>query len=77
MPPPSRRSGYSWQCLQETIRRESRAHGIMSEEDEAYDNKSICKMEGSEVKSDVLPTQGVCYWTRSRGPIPLKAAMNT
>ncbi|KAK1947009.1 putative WRKY transcription factor 19 [Phytophthora citrophthora] len=69
MTPPTR-SGYSWQRLQETIRRESRVHGIMSEEDEAYDDKSVCKVESSEVKNDVLPTQDVYYWTRSRGPTP-------
>lgn len=68
--PPSSRSGYSWQRLQETIRRESRVHGIMSEEDEAFHNKSICKVETRGLKNDVLPTQGVYYWTRSRGPIP-------
>ncbi|KAG4047483.1 hypothetical protein PC123_g17163 [Phytophthora cactorum] len=65
----STRSGYSWQRLQETIRRESRVHGITNEDDEsAYEDKRACKVE--DTNSSVPTTDGGIYWTRSRGPIP-------
>ncbi|KAG7386020.1 hypothetical protein PHYPSEUDO_000875 [Phytophthora pseudosyringae] len=68
----SSRAGYSWQRLQETIRRESRAQGITNEEDEsAYDDKAPCKVESSEGQVSNVPTSSSgLYWTRSRGPIP-------
>lgn len=68
----SARAGYSWQRLQETIRRESRVHGITNDEDEsAYEDKIICKVDDSAMLNDEVPmTVGGSYWTRSQGPIP-------
>uniref|UniRef100_M4B3M8 WRKY19-like zinc finger domain-containing protein n=1 Tax=Hyaloperonospora arabidopsidis (strain Emoy2) TaxID=559515 RepID=M4B3M8_HYAAE len=67
----STRAGYSWQRLQETIRRESRVHGITKDDDEAaYEDKSTCKAGDHERQMDgVLETGSRFYWTRSRGSI--------
>ncbi|KAE9324712.1 hypothetical protein PR003_g16669 [Phytophthora rubi] len=67
----SSRPGYSWQRLQETIRRESRVHGLTNDEDEsAYEDKPTFKSENHEEQNDAVPMAGGgFYWTRSRGPI--------
>ncbi|ETL78978.1 hypothetical protein L917_20299 [Phytophthora nicotianae] len=68
-PTSSTRSGYSWQRLQETIRRESRVHGITNgDDDAAFEDKIACKVEDNEMHDSV--TNDGFYWTRSRGPIP-------
>ncbi|KAJ8523821.1 hypothetical protein ON010_g17296 [Phytophthora cinnamomi] len=68
----SSRAGYSWQRLQETIRRESRVHGITNDEGEsASEDKPSFKSENNEVQHDAVPVvSGGFYWTRSRGHIP-------
>ncbi|CAI5737494.1 unnamed protein product [Hyaloperonospora brassicae] len=68
---PSSRAGYSWQRLQETIRRESQVHGITKDEDEAaLEDKSNGKAGDRERQTNDVPETGSrFYWTRSRGSI--------
>ncbi|CAI5702858.1 unnamed protein product [Peronospora effusa] len=55
----SSRTGYSWQRLQETIQRESRAHGITNDKDEsAYEDTDTCKAEESETPTDGVEVTG-------------------
>ncbi|KAI9911378.1 hypothetical protein PsorP6_008787 [Peronosclerospora sorghi] len=69
----SKRAGYSWQRLQETIRRESKVHGISNDEDEslAYEDKSTLKVSNREMELDEGPMNGGVrsHWTRRRGSI--------
>ncbi|RLN72218.1 hypothetical protein BBJ28_00000534 [Nothophytophthora sp. Chile5] len=72
---PQKRAGYSWERLQETIRRESRTHGLTNDEDEDDDEYNGCDAFGDlkddELHDNDLPTaSGGFYWTRSRGGIP-------
>ncbi|GMF37662.1 unnamed protein product [Phytophthora fragariaefolia] len=65
----SSRAGYSWQRLQETIRLESRVHGLANDDDSAYEDKPTGKSEDDD-QNDAMPlTSSGFYSTRSRGPI--------
>ncbi|CEG36150.1 uncharacterized protein PHALS_00476 [Plasmopara halstedii] len=58
-------SGYSWQRLQETIRHESRVHGITNDDDDlVFEDKTISKMDGNISSDDI--------WTRNRDLIMLQ-----
>lgn len=60
--PSSTHSGYSWQRLQETIRRESRVHGITNDDDESmYEERVNGKVDGNETEDS--------NWVRNRVPI--------
>lgn len=58
-------SGYSWQKLQETIRRESKVHGIVDEEEDGAD--AIHELEEGEIEEDPRPPAS---WVRAYNSKP-------